>query len=115
MSNSKYSFTSLLKPPFRRKLRGWSAIAVSFTALMTPLGARAQDSVQFLYGTSISSPPAMNSQLGTPPWLQVDITNLVSGDPTGGVRMKISPVFQDDSTNPTTTYPDVFVSELAST
>jgi hypothetical protein len=27
--------------------------------------------------------------------------------------MKISPVFQDDSTNPTTTYPDVFVSELA--
>ena len=80
---------------------------------MAPLGARAHDSVQFLYGTSISSPPATNSQLGNPPWLQVDITNLLSGDPTGGVRMKISPVFQDATTSPTTIYPDVFVSELA--
>jgi hypothetical protein len=63
--------------------------------------------VTFFYGTSISVPPATTSQLGDPPWLQVDINDVSSGV----VNMKISPVFQ--SALPPATYPDVFVSELA--
>lgn len=113
MSYLKQASASLLSPSLRRRLRGLAMFAAASTALAAPLGARAQDFLQFSYGASISSPPATNSQLGTPPWLLVDITNLDPGNQSGGVRMKISPFFQDTSTNPTTTYPDVFVSELA--
>ena len=71
----------------------------------------AQAQVSFLYGTSISSPPASTSQLGTPPWLQV----LIEDSGANEVLMTITPFFQDPAppADPLTTYPSVFVSELA--
>jgi hypothetical protein len=41
--------------------------------------AAVNDKVVFTYGTSISSPPATNSQLGTPPWATVTLTEQAGG------------------------------------
>lgn len=41
--------------------------------------AAVNDTMVFTYGTSISSPPATNSQLGTPPWATVTLTEQADG------------------------------------
>jgi hypothetical protein len=67
---------------FHRLARTGLMIGVAGGCLLgstTRAMAALNDTVVFTYGTTISDPPATNSQLGTPPWATVTLTEQADG------------------------------------